>query len=143
MAEEPRFFVRIALYVGGAGTIYWFVSYEAAGSLLLGALAAGAIFFAIVTGVIVRAGRTNRGPEGGPVAMADRLIGFREHPEDAETGPLELEPEPIAPISIWPIWAALAFLLIGLGLLYGAWFWLPGLSLAAACAWGWTTELST
>jgi hypothetical protein len=142
MSEEPRFFVRIAIYATIAGTVYWFLSYEDAGTALFGFLIAGCLFVAITVGLMIRPARSERLSSGGPLTTLDRLIGFRDHPADERGSPLEVEPEAIAPASSWPLFAAAAFLLIGLGLLYGAWFWLPGLGLAAAAAWGWTTELT-
>jgi hypothetical protein len=38
--------------------------------------------------------------------------------------------------------AGIAAMLIGLGLVYGPWLWLPGLVLLAATVWGWVTELA-
>jgi hypothetical protein len=142
MAEEPRFFVRIALYVVVAGTIYWYVSYERAGSLLFAFLAGGALLVAAGAGRIVRAGRSGERSRDGLLAALDRTVGFGSHPGDESAGPLDIEPEPVPPRSSWPALGAAAFLLVGLGLLYGAWFWLPGAVLAAVAAWGWTTELS-
>lgn len=141
MPEEPRFFIRIALYAVIAGTIYWFVSYEDAGTALFGFLATGCLFFAFTAASLVRARRVESLTAGGPLSTIDRLIGFRDDP-DEDANPLELEPEPISPASTWPLVAASAMLLIALGLIYGAWFWLPGTALAGAAAWGWTTELT-
>jgi hypothetical protein len=139
--EEPRFFIRIALYASGAGTIYWFASYdERAGSLLFLFLAIATLFFAMVAAVMARSKRTGPPRTGGPLAVLDRLVGFGDAAED-DRPPLELETEPMAPASSWPAFAALSLLLIGLGLIYGAWFWLPGIALAAGSAWGWATEL--
>jgi len=141
VAEEPRFFVRIALYTGGIGVVYWFVSYEAAGSLLLAFLFGGAAFGAAAAGALVRARRRERGPGEGPLDAVERAVGFAQHPGDERSGPLELVPEALPPNSIWPPFAAAAMLLIGLGLIYGAWFYLPGACLAGVAAWRWTTEL--
>lgn len=38
VAEEFRLFFRTALYVGGAGLVYWLVSLDAPGTVLLVAL---------------------------------------------------------------------------------------------------------
>jgi hypothetical protein len=139
--EEPRFFIRIALFASVAGTVYWFASYdERAGSLLFLFLAVATLFFAIVATGIGHSNRVGPPPSGGPLSALDRLLGFGGGPDD-DRPPLELEVEPVAPASTWPVFAALSLLLIGLGLIYGAWFWLPGIALAAGSAWGWTTEL--
>ena len=143
MAEELRFFIRIALYIALATTVYWFVSYEAAGTVLLGALALTTTAFALVVGVMVRPKPvpTAREDGAGLVATLDRTVGFRERPGAAPV-PLALADEPIPPSSAWPLAASIGLLLVGLGLLYGPWFWLPGAGLAAASAWGWTTQLT-
>jgi amino acid transporter len=140
--EEPRFFIRIALYASVAGTVYWFASYdERAGSLLFLFLAVATLFFAIVAAAIAHSSRDGSTPSGGPLSALDRVLGFGGVPGNEDRPPLDLEVEPVAPASTWPVFAALSLLLIGLGLIYGAWFWLPGIALAAGSAWGWTTEL--
>jgi hypothetical protein len=142
VSEEPRFFIRIALFASAAGTVYWFASYdERAGSLLFLFLAVATLFFAIVAVGIGHSSRVGPPPSGGPLSALDRLLGFGGLPDD-DRPPLELAVEPVAPASTWPVFAALSLLLIGLGLIYGAWFWLPGIALAAGSAWGWTTELT-
>jgi hypothetical protein len=143
MAEELRFFIRVALYLIVADTIYWFVTYEWAGSVLMGTLALGAIFFAIAAGVTARGLRTSPVPEplrGGLIGGLDRALGFHEPPR--EDGPLDFEDEPIPPSSIWPLVASVGGLLLALGLVYGAWFWLPGASVVLLSIWGWLTELT-
>jgi hypothetical protein len=142
VAEEPRFFIRIALWGVIAGAIYWFVSYEPAGSLLFAFLTGGALFFAVVAGAIAHAARSRDLIAGGPLAALDRILGFRDDVGDIRSNPLDIEPEPIPPASTWPVFAAWGLLLIGLGLIYGPWFWLPGAGLGAVSAWGWTTELT-
>jgi hypothetical protein len=143
MAEELRFFIRVALYLIVADTIYWFVTYEWAGSVLMGTLAMGAIFFAIAAGVTARGLRTSPAPEPlghGLIGGLDRTLGFHEPPR--EDGPLDIEDEPIPPSSIWPLVASVGGLLLALGLVYGTWFWLPGASVVLLSMWGWLTELS-
>ena len=163
MAEELRFFIRVALYLIVADTIYWFVTYEWAGSVLMGTLALGAIFFAIAAGVTARGLRSSsaehvpafgrglpRGsytypprskrPGGGLIGRLDRTLGFHEPPR--EDGPLDLEDDPIPPSSIWPLVASVGGLLLALGLVYGAWFWLPGASVILLSMRGWLTELT-
>ena len=144
MAEEMRFFLRVALFALVVGTIYWFVSYEWAGTVLFGFVVIGAGFFAIAVALLLR-------PARGEVVRDDRhnrlfgalnrTIGFEEHPDEAASRPLEIEEQAFPTDSAWPVAAALAGLLIGLGLVFGAWFWLPGLVLASATMWGWLTEL--
>jgi Cytochrome c oxidase subunit IV len=150
MAEELRFFVRLALYLIIADAIYWFATYEWVGTVLMGTMAAGAIFFAVAAGLTVRAWGLPRGSvtyaSGSPPARSgllgrlDRTLGFGE-PLRADTA-LVIEEEPLPPASIWPLVAAVGALLLALGLVYGAWFWLPGGAVMFLALWGWLTELS-
>lgn len=130
MAEELRFFLRTALYAGPISAVYWFVSYEVAGTALLAFVAAASV---AVVAVLVRGAHAWRRR-----TIVD-TVGFGEA-TDSDSA-LELEHRPIAPASVWPAVGGLAALLIGLGLVYGAWFWLPGIAVAASAAHGWASEL--
>ena len=150
MAEELRFFIRLALYLIVADIIYWFATYEWVGTMLMGTMAAGAIFFAVAAGATTRIWGLPRGTvtypsgstraRGGLLGRLDRTLGFGE-PLRADAA-LDIEEEPIPPASIWPLVAAVGALLLVLGLVYGAWFWLPGVGLLLLSLWGWLTELS-
>ena len=130
MPEEIRFFVRVALFTVVITAIYWFVSYEEAGTVLLGGIFAGALIFSGLVLAAVRGARPRtRNPK--------HLIGFGD---DAEEQPLELTEDVFPTMSSWPIVLSLGAGLIGVGLIYGAWLWIPGAALAATAAWGWLTE---
>jgi hypothetical protein len=95
--------------------------------------------------------RTTRGPLKGDAAGrvrrlalgVARLVGFAEPRGPAGAEPLSARLEPIPAGSIWPLVAAAAASMIGLGLVYGPWLSLPGLALAALTIWGWITQLDT
>src|SRR5207249_10190644 len=83
LAEELRFFLRTAAYTAVIGVLYWIVSYEWAGSVMLA-------FVAVATGLVVvvffTAVRATRGPLADDrdgalwrtgLALA-RLVGFAE-----------------------------------------------------------------
>jgi hypothetical protein len=147
MAEELRFFLRTGLFAGLIALIYWFVSYEIAGTVLLGGLAAGAAVF--ITAIAKLAPEAlgdivdGEASGGGKLVTAlKRVVGFEEESEPVRSAPLEIAEEPVAHSSAWPILTALAALLSGLGLLFGAWFWLPGIVVAAMSTWGWSSQLS-
>lgn len=146
MAEELRFFLRTALFALGAGAVYWFVSYEPAGTFLFAFVVIGAGFFTFAVGFLVRGTRPKtegEDPQRNKIAgAAYRTLGFAEHPGDADRPPLEVGEELIPPSSIWPLAAAAASFLVGLGLIFGAWFWAPGLAVGAVTAYGWVTELT-
>lgn len=130
MAEEVRFFFRTALFTTLIGTVYWFMSYEQAGTALLAAIVVSAIFFvvAIATGVrgSRRGGRSVKG-----------MLGFADTGND---NPLALDEEVFPTASPWPAVVSVAAILVGVGLIYGAWLWIPGIGLGLAGAWGWLTE---
>lgn len=130
MPEELRVFVRAAAYIGLVTAIYWFVSHESAGTLLLGALFAAAILFVIVGRAFGRRTDARR-------RLVD-VVAFTD--EGDGPPPLEIEEEPVVTTSPWPLIGAGAALLIGLGLLYGPWLWIPGAGLALSVFYGWITQ---
>jgi hypothetical protein len=141
VAEEVRFFLRTALYTLTITVIYWFVSYEIAGSILLLTLGLAAIFFVVVGIVMIRqAGKHSIPGDTRPATGLQRLVGFDE-PNGGGAGPLEVEDDLIPSSSIWPLLAAVAAFLVGLGLIYGGWMWGPASVLAVVALWGWVTQL--
>ncbi|PZR62052.1 MAG: hypothetical protein DLM71_07520 [Chloroflexi bacterium] len=146
MAEELRFFLRTALYSVFIGTVYWLVSYEVAGSVLLAfvVLAAGSVVG--VSLVLARSAAGEIVPVGdGPahrlLGAAMRVVGFTEPGSPALSQPLEARPQPFPRSSIWPLVAGFATLLAGLGLVYGPWLLLPGIAVGALAGWGWLTQM--
>lgn len=127
MPEELRVFVRAALYMALITAIYWVVSDEVAGTLLLAFLFVAAIVFVALARSI-----------GRPSPRRSSLLAFDD--EGGEEAPLEIEEEPVVTTSVWPLVGAAAAMLVGLGLLYGPWLWIPGAGLAAAGAYGWITQ---
>jgi hypothetical protein len=142
MVEEVRFFLRIALYTIGITIVYWFLSYEIAGSVFLLSLGLSAIFFVFSGIVMIRHTRREVVPDetesGNPIK---RVVGFDEEASETITPPLSLEDEAVPTSSIWPLLTAAAALLMGLGLIYGGWLWGPGVMLATVALWGWVTQL--
>lgn len=148
MAEELRFFLRTGVYSIVVGTIYWFVSYEVAGSVLLAFVVFAALAFVGVAGAFVRTARSEVvPPDSSGVARAigslNRLLGFEEHAGAASSDGLTAGLEPIPTGSIWPLMGGIAALLVLLGLVYGPWLLLPGIALAAGTVWGWITQLDS
>src|SRR5205823_5231455 len=62
VAEELRFFLRTAAYTAVIGILYWIVSYEWAGSVMLA-------FVAVATGLVVVVFFIVVGATGGPLAV--------------------------------------------------------------------------
>jgi hypothetical protein len=84
-------------------------------------------------------GRPTPRREGGVVRRVASAVALDDEGSDVPP-PLEIEEEPVVTVSPWPLLAAAAALLVGLGLLYGPWLWLPGTALGAAAAYGWLTQ---
>ncbi len=143
MPEELRFFLRTALYTALIGTIYWFVSYEWAGTVMLASLLAACIFFIGAGFTLYRAAEVED-PRSSAVAtrgsVVRRAVGF-DAPGEDPGAPLELEDQIFPTASLWPLGAALAATLVGLGAIYGPWLWIPGASLGLATGTAWLTQL--
>jgi hypothetical protein len=145
MAEEARFFLRTALYSAVIGIVYWAVSYEVAGSVMLA-------FVVLATGLVVgfvaitvRATRNELGAgAGGPasrlaVALV-RSVGFVEPRSAPDEEPLAAGLGRFPRGSAWPAIGAAGALLAGFGLVYGPWLLLPGIAIVAFTVWGWITQ---
>ena len=139
MAEEFRIFLRTGLYIAGAGLVYWLVSYEAAGTVLLVALLLAIVAFLAVGVAFAGGGMADDETRIGILGRVNRVIGFHERPD--ATAPLEGGPELIPLSSAWPVVTAAAMVVIGLGLIFGAWLTIPGVALLAMGGLGWLTQL--
>lgn len=115
MKTEGAIFVGIAAFFTVIAAIYWFTSYEEAGSVLL-LLAAG-------LGAIPGAWLMWRAR-----GMAPRLEDQEDADAAAGAGPVGTFPES----SVWPFVFAIGLALAGVGFVFGVWFALPGLPLAVA-----------
>lgn len=139
MAEEFRLFLRTGLYVAGAALVYWLVSYEAAGTVLLVALLLAIVAFLAVGLAFTGGGMADDGHHVGILGRVNRVIGFHERP--GATGALEGEPELVPLSSAWPVVTAAAIVVIGMGLIFGAWLTVPGVALLVLGGLGWLTQL--
>ena len=137
MAEEFRFFLRTAVWIVIAGVAYWLLSYELAGTILLGALLLAILAFVGVGFSLAQARPVAEG--SGLLAWLNRVIGFHER-SDAPA-PLEAGAELMPTSSASPIISAAAIILIGLGLIFGAWLIVPGVVLLLIGGIGWLTQL--
>lgn len=129
-------FTRAAVYIALITAIYWFVSYEKAGTILLAFLFGAAVLFVVTARFL---GRKTENVRGSFLRRAASVVALDD--EGGEVPPtLGIEEEPVVTTSPWPLGAALAAMLIGLGLLYGPWLWIPGTALALSVAYGWVTQ---
>ena len=112
MPEEMRFMMRSAAYSIFVGVVYWFLSYEAAGTvLLLGAGMAAAVMFGAL---FVEWRRSGHRLSGAPWRWALLPPADEESGTTNESGRL---PRP----STAPISGALGIALLGLSLVFGIW----------------------
>jgi hypothetical protein len=134
MPEEIRFFLRTAVYAGAIAAVYWFVSYEPAGSVMLLAVGISGAALAVVFG------RSARAPiRIGPVTLARALATFEE-PVEGSAAALALDEDEIPAASLVPLVVVAGAAAIAGGAVFGAWLWLPGAALAAIAGWSWLAE---
>ena len=135
MVEERRFFLRIGLFTIGAGTIYWFLSHEAAGALML-------VLVGVATVVLIsllHPFADESGTRSGPLGMARDLLTFEDRSDDSS--PIELIDPAFPSISLQPVMLSVGAGALAVGMVFGAWLWIPGALLFAGAAWRWLTEL--
>src|SRR4051794_12472466 len=118
MPEELRFMLRSAAYCVFVGLVYWFVSYEAAGTiLLLGVGLAAAVMFGAL---LLEWRRSGHRLSGSPVRWA--LLA----PADAESGTTDDSGRLPRP-SLGPLSAAVGVALVALSLVFGIWMAVAGI----------------
>jgi hypothetical protein len=114
LSEEVAFFARSAVFGLAIATIYWFVSYEPAGTTLLGLFGVASAFAAIALF------RRQRRPTGGP-----------------EQGPFADESGRIPSETFAPLQVGFGLALAALGLVFGAWLILAAVLPIALGSLGW------
>jgi hypothetical protein len=121
--EEVAFFARSAVFALVLSAIYWFVSYEWAGTVLLFLFGLGSAGAALVLGRAA-AGRDRRSSRdaGGRAAGADRTRrGDGSDGGAAPDGPFGDESSPIPAPSFAPIVFGIGVAVAALGLAFGPW----------------------
>jgi hypothetical protein len=121
--EEVWFFLRIAAYAIFIGTVYWFVSYEAAGTMLLYGFGIAAGFGTLILLFGARGRRRTGEPSPEPGT----------EPGLEPDGPFGDESGRIPSPTLAPFAVGLGAALLGVGLILGP--WLIGLGLIVF-AWG-------
>jgi hypothetical protein len=126
MTTGTKMFAAMAAFLAGIAIVYWFISYEEAGTVLLGF---GAMTSGIVAGYAARRGSLrapNAAAEDRPDARPDELAG-----EEIGSFPLS---------SPWPLVFAVAMVFVGAGLLYALVLLPVGVILAAISVLGFMRE---
>ena len=126
MKDEWRLFAGGAVIVGATAALYWFITYEHAGSVLL-ALCGGAL--ALLAGWLF--------------LQARRLDGPRPEDGDAEPGDGAEEIGYFPSSSIWPFVAACGIVVLSVGLVFGVWLSLFGGILLAVATLGYAVEANS
>jgi hypothetical protein len=112
-----RFFLSIGGFVAVMAAIYWFTTYEYAGSVLLALSAVLSTWAGVYLWLQVRRPAVAEGP-----VVEHEAAAWLPH------------------ASVWPLGIALAMALILNGLLIGVWFLVPGLTLLAISVMGFAVE---
>jgi Cytochrome c oxidase subunit IV len=105
--REIVYFAGIGLYGFVTGLIYWFLTYEVAGSVLLTVFGAAALGFATVLALSLRGRRRE------PTTMSTAIA--------APEGPFGSEPGRIPTSSLAPLELGFGLAVASLSLVYGVW----------------------
>lgn len=103
MRVATRYFVLLFLFASVAGIVYWFITYEAVGTILLLAFACTPAIIAVFA--IRHGSMSGRRPE-----------------DDAEADPATEAGEVLGPFpaeTVWPIFLVLGTIVTGASLVYG------------------------
>lgn len=123
MRTASKVLLASAVFSGVIGTVYWFVAYEIAGTIFLGAMAASLLFAAAFAA---------RGARG-PIPAEDRPLATLKEAAGEEVGPFTEG-------SLWPVFLGAGSLLLVAGLIYGVWVLALGMLISAAAILGMTRE---
>ena len=114
-----RVFGGVGTFVAVMAAIYWFTSYENAGSVML----AVAAILGLWAGIFLwRVGRRMEASASGSGAQAEEGLEF------------------LPAASPWPLGIGLGFTLVLNGLLIGIWFLIPGLMVLGVAIAGWASQ---
>jgi len=109
MRTEIRVVLFSAVFVGGLAAIYWFTSYEDAGTTML---AVASLAYAMLCGYLYLVARQLRAG-GGRLSDSPEPLGAGGGSEEIGYFPAS---------SVWPPALAMGAVLVSLGLVFGYWF---------------------
>lgn len=121
MPEEAAFFGRSGLFGLVLAGVYWFVSYEIVGTVMLAGFGLGTGAAFLVLARSARGARGSRGPDAAPFEDEGGLVPLR---------------------SFAPLWVGVGLATMSLALAFGLWFVLAGLVPLALGAGAWLAEAS-
>ncbi len=128
MKVEWKLFTGAAVFAAVVGALYWFVSYEHAGTIML--IFSGAALLMVAAYLTVVGGRAGARPsDRGDADMGDEADLY---------GPGEAEYYPSA--SVWPFLTAAGAVVLGFGLVFGAGVGSLGVLLLVAALGGYAAE---
>ncbi len=137
MTDEAALLLRVSVFGLLAGAVYWLLSYEPLGTVVLLVLGAGPGF----AGLFIVVHRRHSGERG---TLPDVLRRFAGVPRADPPGPKTLEDEDLAVLplpSIWPFAASLGLSIALSGLVFGLWLVILGLGVALYSGWGWVAAV--
>jgi hypothetical protein len=129
---ELRVLLFSAVFVGGVAAIYWFTSYEDAGTTML---TLGAVAYAMLLSYLYLQTRELRSPSS---PGGDRPSDDEDPPPAAEGSEVEIGYFPAS--SVWPPALGMGAVLTALGLVFGFWFIVIGAIFFAGAIIGYAVE---
>jgi hypothetical protein len=139
MTDEAALLLRVSLFGFVTGVIYWFLSYEALGTVALLLLGAGPGF----AGLVLIQERRQQGGTG--ESRGDVLRRFAGIPPGDPPGPKDKGADDLGVLplpSIWPFAASLGLAILLTGLIYGLWLIVLGGGIAGYATWGWLAAIN-
>jgi hypothetical protein len=138
MTDEAAVWLRICAFGLVASVIYWFVSYEPAGTVAL-------LVFGLGPGVVGLYLYLHQRATAPKESRAGRLRRFAGLAKDRPQGPAELEDDDLGVVpapSIWPFLLSLGLTVAVTGLAFGLWLLLLGSALLAVSVVGWLAAIN-
>src|SRR6266498_404681 len=129
MSDDAALLLRVSAFGLVAGAIYWFLSYEALGTVALLLLGVGPGFAGLF---IMWHRRANGDGDNSLPELLRRFAGAPLKDQDLAVLPLA---------SIWPFAASFGLAVVGSGLIFGLWLVILGLGIALYSGWGWIAAI--
>jgi Cytochrome c oxidase subunit IV len=125
MKVEYRLMLGVTIFLAVVAAIYWFTSFEDAGTVML--VFGGAAYGILGLFLLLQYLRRHRIPRPEDRYDASQADG---------AGEVGFFPN----ASIWPAGMGLGFVFIAVGLVFGAWFWIMGVILVLGAIIGFSVE---